>query len=483
MKTYKKVVVVLMATIFSIALVACGDGNINGGHIGEDGTVFLTFAGRSVDSERTNYEIFLNEFMEATGYVVNMQWYANETAYMLALDGMGTNLPDLFMLSNNRFMAYASSNKLYDYKHLVSQQELDQIYSNGYDIYSFDQESKQVGYSETAGLYGLPKDQGPYGLVYNKTLYEESAAEYNRQNPLTPVPATLNSYIPLTFNEFIAIGEKIKTVLSSNQYFVAEYDLQSAIFSNNADFFTADARTSKITDENFVESIEFLQTLYNKGLTLSASSTGDSRDTAFLSGRAIFHWAGPFKSKDYWQTLNFEWDLIPYAKGPADGAVSTSYVGGMGYVVSANSQVKEYAVELAKFLSLYESSQRTQYQRGQAIPNLISMADEFINDTYGLLDGKNPDHRSVWIDVVDGYGTEKVDDEGNTYIDQVTGRYSAEAYTYNASWLANLKNWLSGQGSNGRSVWKNEITPSDALYEYEHLFQLELDEMWELFED
>ncbi|MGN1062025.1 MAG: hypothetical protein ACI4RO_02760 [Candidatus Scatosoma sp.] len=166
--------------------------------------------------------------------------------------------------------------------------------------------------------------------------------------------------------------------------------------------------------------------------------------------------------------------------GTAQGAVSTAYVGGMGYCVSASSAVKEYAVTLAKYLALNENSQRIAYQRGQAIPNLLSLADEYSNDTNKLLQGRNPQNRSVWVDVVDGFGGQKTDANGNTYTDVITGKYRPEAYTYNYAWLTNFKSFCAGTSNlSSVNLWKGGDVAA-AMAKYQPYLQAELDEMWEL---
>lgn len=486
MKKYVTKIAIMLAliTVFgTFGLFGCGSKGGGGGSVGDDGKVYLTFAGRSNESEKANYIAFIDAFMEANPkYVVTLEWYPNEIAYMLAMNGKGKNLPDIFMLGNDRFIAYADAGLLFDYKDYLAQEDLDLIYENGYASYCYDRTTGALGYDKNnanMGLYGLPKDQGPYVMFYNKDLFKQlSDRYYAAHGTRIEYPSATRPY---TYAEFIDVCKKLTLDSSTSSAGVracAGYDIVSAVYSNNADFFTNNAKTSAILEDNFVEAIEFMQDLFLEGVLPPYGGSETANESKFTSGSSLFYFGGPSKRKDYWNVVDFEWDICPVAVGPAEGAVSKSYIGGMGYCISANSNVKEYCIKLAKYLAMDEESQRLQYQRGQTVPNLFSLKEEFCNDTLNLIGSKCPASRSVWLDIVDGAGTQKTDEQGE-YTDIVTGKYRPEAYTYNSTWLTNLRSWLAGQGTNGKCVWKNEISARDALAAYNEVYQLELDEMWD----
>lgn len=477
--------VLTAATALSFA--ACNPSD-NRGHVDEEtGTVYLTFAGRSNDAEEANFRTFINQFMdEHPNYVIDVQWYANETAYMLALKGMGSDLPDLFFLGSDQFVSFAEAGLLADYKEYVDMDELKSlIYTDAAEAYCYNTVTDEFGWdpdNPDCGFYGYPKDQGPYALMYNKTLFTELADIYNNGRPESEQISLPSATRPYTYQEFIDVCLALKDVYEAtyNQAFYpcAEYDLDSAIYSNNADYFDEGAFHQTITTDNFVQAIEFFQDLYTEGVVPPHGGTYASGESAFINGNALFYYVGPWKMKDYWQSITFEWDLTPCCVGPAEGAVSTAYMGSMGYCIAAKSQVKEQAAYLAEWLATNEGAQRSMYMRGQSIPNLISLADEFNNDTLGLLANReSPDHRSVWIDIVDGYGTTKVDENGEEYTDSVTGRWRAARFTYSSAWRTDFSSWLSGQGTNGKCIWCNEITAKESLEQFAPLLQQLLDDM------
>lgn len=460
-------------------------------------TVQITLAGRDVDTERANYLQFVNDF-NAThdNIVVTLEWWTDGTAYNIALDGMGKNLPDVFMLNNIMFTSFAASGKLANIRPYVDESILDDMYVNGYEVYYFDHETKTCGITEDAGMYGLPKDQGPVALAYNEDKLRDYVARYNStasDADKIDIDRVMSVSEPMTYDYFLEIGKKLKTVLGQDEYVCSGYDMQSVIYSNNANYFTDDtARTQAIDTENFAQAIEFVQNMYKEGILPAAGTVSSGGETVFSSGRSLFYFSatGPWKTKDYWQTCDFTWNIAPVPVGMAEGAVSTAYIGGMCYAISNNCPYKDAALELVKYLSTDITSQRTQYKRGQCIPNLISLAQEYATDQYDFIamqtgkDDPCPTNRSVWIDVVDGVGATKTDADGNEYTDKVTGRYRAESFTLDATWLNSLNQFMGGTTGSFGSFWEPKadgtwVNVREALAAYAPELQVALEENYD----
>lgn len=419
--------------------------------------VDITFAGRGVDTEKSNYQQFIDEFNTTNSNILaTIDWYTDATAYGVALDGMGDDLPDVFMLQDNMFLRYAASGKLADITDHVDQQLLDQLYLKGYDIYYYNSEDRVQGKTDSSQsrLYGLPKDMGPYAMAVNVKLLRDSVEKYNNANPGSKIDINriLSTTDAMNFNEFLDIGKKLATVLSSEQAVICGVDYQNLVFSNNAEYFTQDSEGwhAKIDSDNFVGAMTFAQNLYKEGLAPGAGNTAN-HETFFTSGRAIFYGTlGPWTVKDWWQTVNFEFDIIPVLQGTAKGAVSRAFIGSMCYAISSKCPYKDAALELVKYLVADPTSQRTQYMRGQCIPNLKSLANEFSTDSEGFIAGytgkqnPSPAHRSVWIDVVDGVGGKKTAANGATYTDEIDGSFQAASRTLDDLWYTQLNSWING---------------------------------------
>lgn len=427
----------------------CGNKNAYNGYVDGDGVAHVVFMGRDVETERLNYQRVVDSFNASQKKIkVTMEWFTDGTSYNTMLDGLGKNLPDCLMLSDAMFLRYVSAGKLYDYKSRVTEDDLADLYFEGYSAYCYDTQTHTIGWSENAGLYGLPKDMGPVAICYNATLLRQKVNAYNEtatEADKIDYDRVTDDKNPMKFSEFIELGKKLVTVMDAGQYVCSGYDLQSAVYSNNANFYTDDtASVSAIATDNFIEAIEFMQDLYRYDIVPEASTISSGGEALFTGGYSVFYYAGPWKTKDYWTAIGntFTWDLIPVLCGDAEGAVSTCYVGGMGLCVSANSAVKDYAVEFLKYVALDMDAQRSLYSNGQCIPNLPELAPEYETNSQNLLSRGEPAHRSVWVDCIDGVSE----------TDVVGGRYRAEAYTYNETWYTYLTDFMSN-GAYG-SFWK-----------------------------
>ncbi len=458
----------------------------------ESGEVItITLAGRDNDNEKSNFKTFIEEFNNASDQiVVDLQWWSSTSGYNTALDGMGKDLPDVFMLPTHKFISYANAGKLAALDEHLSEGILDDLYSGGYEVYQFDQTTKTVGKSESSSLYGLPKDQGAVALCINEDLLKAKVTAYNNtasDADKIDIDKVMSTTEPMTFTYFLEIGNKLKSVLGEGQYICTGYDLQSIVYSNNASFFTSDVKTSLIDSDEFVGAIQFIQDMYKQGI-LPDVDKNTSGETVFTSGNSIFYYAQPYKTKDYWKSCGFTWNLLPVLRG--DGTygdetktVSTAYVSGMCYAISAQSKYKDAALQVVEYLATNVDSQRSQYSAGQSIPNLISLTDEYVTNKLNNLGGANPTNRSVWIDAIDGVGATKTDAQGNTYTDKITGKFRAESYTYNETWLTYLNTYMNGQTND--SFWKkngsgNWVDVKTALQSYKAQNQEELDSLYNL---
>lgn len=487
MKT-KKLAALLLAGLMTFAtLTGCGgNSNVDDGtgeeweSLKHNDLVSIEFWGRDESTEEVNYRNYINTFnSEHSKIVVSVQWETNGEFYNSKLDGKGSNLPDVFMLSNEKFMSYAASGKLANIRSHVDDSVLNDLYENAYEVYYFDHSTKKVGKTDSAALYGLPKDQGPYALCYNEELLAKAANAYNAtatEANKIDVTRVTDPTSPMTFGEFIEVGKKLKGFVGENNYVCSGYDLESAVYSNNANFFTDDSgRTAAIDSDNFVGAIKFMQNLYKEGILPSAGTTSQNGESIFKQGRSIFFYAGPWKQKTYWKEIDvdtnqnrFTWDILPVLCGDAEGSVSTAYMGGMCYAISRNCKYKDAALELVKYLSADSGSQRNQYRTGQCIPNLKSLAEEYSTDGKGLLGDKNPANRSVWIDCVNG----------TSATDKITAKYRATSYTFTNTWQTNLNTYMRN-GEYG-SFWEPKkdgqwVDVKDALTAYKPTMQEALD--------
>ncbi len=114
---------------------------------------------------------------------------------MTTLKNRANNLPDVFYMPDFNFMEWAQSGRLMrldgDFEGAVTDKELSNIWEMSHKMYRYDRDTFKLG---EGALYGLPKDLGPYTLVYNKTMLNEIIANSNvflMDEPLSNLDAKL----------------------------------------------------------------------------------------------------------------------------------------------------------------------------------------------------------------------------------------------------------------------------------------------------
>ena len=138
MKKFKLASLATALVLSLSAFAGCGGGG-GGGKIDDDKawntlksgeTIQLVFAGRDVDTEKANYQAFVDEFNKThENIVIELKWWSDGTAYNTALDGMGKNLPDVLMLNEIMFSSYAYSGKLANIRDHIDESVMDDIYN------------------------------------------------------------------------------------------------------------------------------------------------------------------------------------------------------------------------------------------------------------------------------------------------------------------------------------------------------------------
>ncbi len=468
MKKFRPLLLLLVLVLALSSFVACNNDepDENEGK-NPDGTVTIEFVGWGDAAELANYQELVNLFMEENPDITVVYRGESASTYMTTLKNRANNLPDLFYMPDYDFLEWVANGTIKDISSYFTEDELSTLWPQAIDEYYFDPSTSSLGKSANAGLYGLPKDLGPFTLVYNKTLLDKQIEKYDLNSE--EIYAMLSATDPMTWQEFRTLLKLIDPDGGAdNIYGISHYEIEAAVFSNNASFFNEDASEQRITDPNFYEAIQFIADLHLvDGVMPSADDQISTNGYQRFKGQGcIFSFMGPWDCAEFWKTVNFEYDILPVPyNGENPEAESTAWVGSMGYCVSAKaSKAKtEAAVKLAKFLCYNEGAQRKFYELGQQVPNIVDMANnEYLNDTEGLLAGKDPISRSVWVDTINGRST----------TDVIGGKVRSRYYTYSSDWFDSFTEWLSTQ-----KMWDGNVTAKEACESYASTFQAFLDEM------
>ncbi len=450
MKKILSVLILLMVTF----LIGCGGTQTTEPITNEDGTISLEFYGWGSAEEAIVFQTLVDEFMELNPNIVISYTNSSPETYMRVLQNRVNNLPDVFYLPDTEFMLWADSGRLLNLSDYIEDDTLNSIWPEAINRYKYDRGNQILGEGD---LYALPKDLGPFNLVYNKDLFDEinTALGLNMDYP--------DQNNPMSWNEFTTMLEAMKYTKGSQEIFgITHYELNTAVYSNNADFFGNDIRTEGISSQNFIDALQFIADLHLVHDVMPSPDEQVSMNgfQRFSTGGALFSFMGPWDSKGFWENLSFEYELIPTPYGPADGAVGTTWVGSMGFAISAETQKAQAAYDFVKFLSVSETSQAMSYQLGQSIPNVVDMAqNDYINGVG--MDGQNqylPFNKEIFVKTVEG-------------TDLIQGKARPNYYTYDSIWYDDLQAEL-------EDVYLGNETAAEFCARYSSILQEALDESY-----
>ena len=233
---------ILLASLSLVTLMTACTGS-NSSLTNPDGTTTISFFGWGSAEEQENFQILIDEFMKDNQDVKVVYSAAPSDSYMTTLKNKGKNLPDVFYMPDYEFMQWADSGRLLELDEYMTNEEIEAMWDLSTSMYRYDRDNYKLG---TGSLYGLPKDLGPYALVYNKDLLQKIIDD----NKLTiGLP---DKDVPMTWDQFVTYLKAITgNVDGKKVYGIGYYELMAAVYSNNADFFDENVNTQTINDKNF----------------------------------------------------------------------------------------------------------------------------------------------------------------------------------------------------------------------------------------
>lgn len=466
MKKFEKSLLVSMAAIGLLATSCGGSDNQPGVGPMEEGKKYnIEFFGWGSAEEQANFGELVNQFNTSQDRIHVSYSATDSNSYMTTLKNRANNLPDVFYMPDFNFMEWAQSGRLMrldgDFEGAVTDKELSNIWEMSHKMYRYDRDTFKLG---EGALYGLPKDLGPYTLVYNKTMLNEIIANSNGALSLP------SSEEPMTFDEFSEYLLKIKQYKVGTQYEdaygISHYEIMPAIYSNGTDFYKDNNRHSNLNDPRVSEAIQWITdlSLVDKTMPTASMQTATNGYQRFLSKGCVFTFMGPWDLKAYWEQVDFEFDVIPVARGNHEDCISTAWIGSVAYSISNASRNKAAALEFVKYLSLSEASSRMNYQLGQAMPNIVKMAETDWLQNVGITDERKklPEHKEVFVNITKG-------------TDKVRGKNRAAYFCPSSLPYDNLLDKLS-------PVWTGEKTAKEHFASYHETFEHDLDEAYQYFE-
>ncbi len=463
----RKVWTTLTALMLALCLFGCGGGikqeDDNAG-VDSSGRTTIEFFGWGDADEISNYQTLVNKFMDDNPDIIVSYSGENAQGYMTTLRTRAQSLPDMFMMPDYDFLEWVKNGRLKDVTKYVQEEELNKLWPQAVDEYYFNRSTKKLGKSEGAKLYGLPKDLGPFTLVYNKTLLDSIIAEKGLSSE--EIYALLDPTDPMTWQELRDLLKKIDTDPNDDLYGISHYELEAAVYSNNADFFDEGAKNQTITSERFTEAVQFIAdlTLVDHVMPTSANQVSTNGYQRFKAQGCVFSFMGPWDCANFWKSVSFEYDILPVPyNGENPEAESTAWVGSMAYCIKDNcgKAKTEACMKLINYLCYNESAQREFYKLGQQVPNIKDMANnEYLNDTQGILQNKNPKSRSVWLETISGTN------------EKIHGKVRTRYYTLKSDWYT-----LLGEHFTTSKMWEGDVTAAQACASFAPTLQAALNDM------
>lgn len=413
----KKLCSMLMAVVLMFSLFAAGcGGNSSGEDSSKDGgskssdaksdseKTKIKFMGWGTDAEISTYEKMIAEF-EKENPDIQVEYTTVPSAdFDTKLQNMiaAGEQPDAFYCPVDSFAKYVATGNLCDITSYVEEKGVSaNIWQNAIDIYRYDGTATGKG-----NIYALPKDVSAFPIVYNKDLFAQAGI----------TPPTEED--PWDWNDY---REAAKKLTKDDVYGTAMYSLESAVWSNGADWLDESLTKTAFTSPEFIEALQFVADLRNQdhSAPTSAEETSLSSYDRFMQGKLGMMGVGSWAVADLWKNCSFAWDIMDWPVNPNTGEKAI-WFGSAGLAVSPKSEHQEEAVKLISYLTLEEAPQRIGYENGQAVPTLMDMAKGEYMET-----GKDPVNKKAFLNILEDYG-----------------RLATQSKTFNQEWWAEFNSGI-----------------------------------------
>ncbi|MCC7209630.1 MAG: sugar ABC transporter substrate-binding protein [Anaerolineae bacterium] len=249
----------------------------------------------------------------------------------------GSDLPDVFNMSQTYFYFYASNGVLLNLQPYWDAAGVDTTtWGTGLvDPYRW---------GEDQDLYAGPVNWDTVAVYYNKDLFDAAGVAYPTAE--------------WTWDDFAAAAETL-TDPENDVYGALAYVEFQAGYPNwiaatgTTPIVEAGRARCTLEDPGSLEALNYLKGLYDAGYMPSVSIVGGSNaDDAFnffASGKVAMVTGGSWKLPAAEESLTFNWDVVQLPRNPETGR-SRSILHAVGYVASANTPNPDLAANLILYL-------------------------------------------------------------------------------------------------------------------------------------
>lgn len=295
--------------------------NLTLGYWGGDQTATMQALADAYSKENPDVSIEI----QLTPYRGNEYWTKLEAG------AMGGTAPDVFWINNLHVGSYQEGGILADLTEAAKDLDMMSNFPNMLvDMYTID-----------GKLYAISKDFGVRAMWYNKELFDKAGVAYPSDD--------------WTWEDFKRAAADMKGKLGEGTYpMAAPVDFESeyypTIYAAGGYVLNEDKTKSGYDDPKTKEGVKCWIDCIEEGLSPSiAALTDTSADTRFQAGQLAMHFAGSYRTRQYYNNEAIR-DKIDLVEFPAFNGKEPNLIGGLGYAVYEKSKNKKEAIDFVIWL-------------------------------------------------------------------------------------------------------------------------------------
>jgi multiple sugar transport system substrate-binding protein len=312
------------------------------------------------------------------GVTIEPEWnpdWPTQGAKLATVLAAGTP-PDVFAILIADYLAYANKSQIQPISPLVKRDKVDLA-----DIF----ERIITAYTFRGSLWGLPHDSNAFASYFSKSAYAEAGVA---------VPSADWKDGKWTFDAYLDAARRLTktdpTTGVTRWGTIAHNGWQCLLYSNGADFLTADNKKCAMDSAAAIDALQFMQDLIHKykvAPPLDQMPT-NPRDT-FGGGRAANLVIGIAPVGNYRADVkSFQWDVAPVPKGKAERG--TIYTGAACFLAKDTKNPEEAWALLQHITS-------KEVLGGGTTLEMLARKSVVASDRF-LSPGQAPEHMRVFTD-------------------------------------------------------------------------------------
>jgi multiple sugar transport system substrate-binding protein len=356
----KKIVGILLNGLLAVSLAGCTSG------AGSKDGVSSKSSSQNVELQMvfwdSNQEVGLKAMADSfiaknPNYKITVQtipWQQYWTKLQAA--ATGGDMPDIVVMHPDEVKNYVKGGMLLDLTDTLKKSQITSL--DKFPQYVVDD------FKVDGKYYGVPKDVGTMGLVYNKDLFDKAGIPYPNDN--------------WTWDDMMNAAQKI-TDKSKGIYGIAAPNngqnfYWNLIWENGGDLFSKDGKTSTFDSPEVIGAMKYAVSFIEKGYSPTVADFSNlTQDKYFEAGKVGMLFAGSWMLPEYLAVKGLNFNVAQLPQGKQRAAISS----GMAFSASAKTKNKDAALKFVEYLGSKEA-QEIQAKSGVAIPAYENTADPWI---------------------------------------------------------------------------------------------------------